>query len=500
MKRRLSLFLLLLGWGCVSSGPDPFLVDIQERTQKVEVLLQGEKKEREKLARRVSTLLEAARILQEKLDREREAASLREEAGKRDRAAWRTRLEQSLASLAEGTGKALQNLSLQVKTALAGLARVEKGLQDLERAGAQESRLAEERSREIQKLEDRISPLEKGLRSVERGIARAAAERSGILARLGDVAAALKNLPSKFPKPQTGNPFPGLEPRLSALETSVDRLRRIWEEDIRGVLSGLKESLVSWREETTALEGKLARLEAKVQAASLAREGAATRPSDVPAAVTKPSEPSSRPTFVKKSGRPGEALPLPSRPAVGPGETSLPGMSSMETDGNPWDPVTGLGARSWPWLVGIGAFLFLLLLWALRGNASPVEEEERGGKRDEPGGEIGLERPLSTSPTRRAPSSSRRLPPSTPSGAAEEEDLPPTRVLAELPSGKGGEDEETRIRRALGILETSPLCLADPPVQVEPDPETGKVRIFFWVPGFATPGEIEELASRVESL
>ncbi len=492
MRRTLSLVLLLSAGGCVSSGPDPFLVDIQERTQKTEVLLQGEKKAREKLARQVSSLLETVRSLREELDREGTRAASREAERKKQWSLGWSRLEGRLASLEESTTKILQALALRVQTALDGLARLEKGLGDLQRSREETARGLRENTKALQAVQAGTAALEKSLSSLEEGAARAAEERAGILARLEKQGKLLSGLPSKFPKPENQKLFSRIsriESRLALLENSVKELRRLWEADVRGVLSELKDSLRFGRGETAALARRLEELEKKVRAAPWKKEpGRVEGPASLPA--SKPSgilAARSRPVPSRRAG----ALPAPLA-AGGEGE-------------NPWDPATGLGARTWPWLLGMGAFLFLLLVWALKGNASQAEEGERfpeaevggpGGGPGAEGGEAAL--PPRGSAVRPSSRGQAVIPASRTSGPAG--DLPPTRVMAELAPGREGAGAEERVREALRILESSPLCLADPEIQVEPDKETGKTRIFFWVPGFATPEEIRELASRVESL
>lgn len=488
MRKTLSLVLLLFAGACVSSGPDPFLVDIQERTQKVDVLLQGEKKAREKLARQVSALAEKVQVLQETLDRERALSASREAQRKRDWSLGWSRLEGEIAGLRENTAKTLRALALQARTALEGLARLEKGLGGLRRAQEETARLAGENNKALRGAEAGRAALEKNLASLEKGAARAAAERAGILARLEQVERKVEGLPARFPRPKGKERLSGIESRLARVESSVKRLERLWEEDVRGILSGLADSLRSRRGEAEALAKRLDLLEKKVQAASMRGARRAMPPSSVPA-----SKPVQKVLAQSKAGA-GRAA----------GELPLPLAAGGEQE-NPWDPVTGLGTRTWPWLVGMGAFLFLLLVWALKGNGSGAEVGETAreeGTRD--GGRETLESPgkPASSTGVSPPRSSSQGPALFPGARAPGPDgeLPPTRVMAELAPGGEGSREEDRIREALRILETSPLCLADPEVQVEPDKETGKVRIFFWVPGFATPEEIRELASRVESL
>ncbi|HHI69143.1 MAG TPA: hypothetical protein ENJ97_07470, partial [Planctomycetes bacterium] len=249
MRKSLSLVLLLFAGACVSSGPDPFLVDIQERTQKVEVLLQGEKKARDKLARQVSALAEKVQTLQETLDRERALSASREAQRKKDWSLGWSRLEGEIARLSENSARTLKSLSLQVRTALEGLARLEKGLGDLRRAQEETARLAGENRKALQGAEGRSAAAEKSLASLEKGITRAAAERAGILARLEQVERKVEGLPARFPKPEGKERFSGLESRLARVESSVKELERLWKEDVRGILPELADSLRSRRGE-----------------------------------------------------------------------------------------------------------------------------------------------------------------------------------------------------------------------------------------------------------
>ncbi len=500
MRRLLFAVLLPFLASCVSSGPDPFLVDIQERTQKVETLLQGEKKAREKLARQVSALLDTAKTLREQLERETSLAASREQERKRDWSAGLARWEQDLASLAESTGKAFRALGLQVQSALAGLARLEKKWQESQKGREQAGRLAEENAKAARELADRVAALEKGLSSLEKGLTRASAERAGILARLAEMEKALEGMPSKFPKSPGRELFSGLQSRMERVERGLERLRTIWEEDVRGVLSGLSHSLRSWSGKTEDLAVRLDQLEEKVRKASFRRNGGATPPSTRKAPHPFPAS------------RPFRLAPARAKAAGGPIAKVGPPVALQETGKNPWDAVTGLGARTWPWLVGMGALLFFLLAWALKGGEAPAEKEEEGeeeGKRGHGRGASGQDEPAdrvggaSLRASRKGPAGEAALvssPFAAQRNASPGEELPPARVLAELPLEKEGEDREVRVRKALEILESSALCLADPEVQVETDQAGGKIRIFFWAPGFAPSEEIQELASRLESL
>ena len=173
---------------------------------------------------------------------------------------------------------------------------------------------------------------------------------------------------------------------------------------------------------------------------------------------------------------------------------TTPGATPTPDRGWGADP---LETPTWPWLAGGGGALLLFLLWALRS----------GRRRPRPA-------PVDAAPSRPRPRPDRAAPAppasidsgirqtsTAPAAVATEaaEDAPPRRVMVDLEAPPGGDEGELG-RAAADLLARSPLVLVEPGPEQVPRPGGRGVRLFFHLPGFATPAAREELLERLHRL